>query len=105
MLSPEALYAEAARGRNRAACAQLANRLSSSYSIDPDSKALVESTPRTSVAELASYLRKSALGERNRALRALRWALDGCASPMESNVSFLRAFPSATADGGSRSRR
>lgn len=93
VLSPEALYAEAARGRNRAACAQLANRLSSSYSIDPESKALVESTPRTSVAELASYLRKSGLGERNRALRALRWAVDGCASPMESNVELLACLP------------
>ena len=93
VLSPEALCAEATRGLGWATCARLANRLASAYAIEPDSKALLECTPRTSVAAIESYLHRLARGERNPALRALAWAVDGCASPMESHVELLACLP------------
>lgn len=93
VVSPELLYAQMAHSLNMLELIQLGFELCGSYSLNPSGDGFWQREPYTSVKDIARFLTSQQRCVSRKASNALRFVLDGAASPREVQLALLMTLP------------
>ena len=92
--TPEFVFAQLANELNDVELARLGNELCGKYSLAAGSGFTERSKSLTTKAKLSRYVnRMPESSAQQRALKALAWVADGCASPQETNLLLVLCLP------------
>ena len=92
--SPEFCFLQMANRLSLVGLIQLCFELCGTYAVVEDGPSRERNAPLTSIAKLTSFVQASAHAPgRAKALRALRYSMDGSASPMEAVLTMLLCLP------------